>query len=261
MEYLLDLAPLVAIVVVLLGVLVWWRRHKKRKAERAHAEEVAAFASALGGRVAGPDDVRPWSAELLAPLRDETDGVINRMGVASRRRYTTAVDLRRGPWSVRVGEASVEKSRDNGTRTAREQRIEVATAPLAPTRIGRRVHGGRTLLGPDRTAAEGGGLVREVPVTVAAAGGGWHRVAFPPGPFDAGFAVFTSDPAAAVRALHPRAVEHLLAVGHDLPFTLHFEAGLVFGTIPGPMEPDRTTAAVDAIVGLLDRMGAIPVDR
>ena len=204
MEYLLDFAPLIAIMLALYGLLHWWKWHGDRKKERAHLDAVEAFARSLGGRVVDPADARPWSAELLEPMRDETDGLVNRLGTASPRRFGTALDVRRGAWSVRVGEASVEKSADNGTRTAYEHRIEVATAPVTPLKISRRVHGGTDFLGrplgPDNIDAQGGEMVREVPETVAAAGGEWHRVAFPPGPFDAQFAVFTSDPAAVARS-------------------------------------------------------------
>ncbi|NUT50639.1 MAG: hypothetical protein HOV94_25520 [Saccharothrix sp.] len=262
MEYLLDLAPLLAIIAALVGLVFWWQWRGNRKKGREHAEALAAFAGALGGRVVGPEEAEPWSAELLAPLRDETDGVINRMGMASRRRYETALDFRRGRWSVRVGEASVQKSIDNGTRTAYELRIEVATSPVTPMRVSHRSYLAKDLFGrplpPDNVEAQGGELVREVPVTVARGGGQWVRVALPPGPFDTRFAVFTSDPAAATRAFGPRAVEHLLDQGDALPRVLHFEAGLVFGTVPDRIDPDHVLRAVDAILGLLDRMGVAP---
>ncbi|MFE9744362.1 hypothetical protein ACFYOT_05625 [Saccharothrix saharensis] len=257
----LELAPLFAIIAALFGLGFWWQWRNRRKEENAHVEAVAALATGLGGRVLGPAESRPWSAELLEPMREETDGLVNRMSMASPRSFGTTLDFRRGRWSVRVGEASVEKSVQNGTRTAYEHRIEVATAPLTPMKISRRTHGGTNFLGrplgPDNIEAQGGELVREVPVTVAAAGGEWHRVAFPPGPFDAQFAVFTSDPAVVAPVFTPQVVEYLLAQAHGLPSPLHFEAGLVFGTVPERIAPGHTLDTVDLVLGLLDRMGVV----
>ncbi|MBW4719663.1 hypothetical protein [Saccharothrix obliqua] len=239
MAYLLDLAPLIAVVLALFGLLLWWRRRRDRKAEHEHAEALAALAGSAGGRVVGRAGARAWSAGLLSPK-----------GLPlSRPRFVLALDVRRGDWSVRVSEASVKKATSTSAATSYEHRIEVAASGLPTMKISRRVHSGRPL---------DPALVREVPVTVAAEGGQWHRVGFPPGPFDARFAVFASDPAAAAQALNPRAVEHLLARVDFLPFTLHFESGLVFGTMSGRINPDHVLNAVDAVLGLLDRMGATP---
>lgn len=261
MEYLADLAPLVAIILALLGLVAWLMWRKDRKKDREHAEALAALAGRLGGAVVDDDAARAWSAELLAPLRDETEGLFNRMGMAGRRRFRTAVDFRRGRWSVRVGEASVKKAAQNGTRTYYEHRVEVATARLVPMKISRRMYSGTNFLGrplgPDDILAQGGGRVREVPVSVAAEQGQWHQARLP-GPADAEFAVFTSDPAAAARTLNPQAVDWLLAQGTAMPFPLHFEAGLVFATVTGRISPEHVLNTVDAVLGLLDRMGAAP---
>ncbi|QQQ76368.1 hypothetical protein IOD16_36045 [Saccharothrix sp. 6-C] len=261
-EYWIRLSPLLAIMAALIGLLFWWRWRSDRKEERAHVDALTALAGTLGGRVVDPAESAAWSAGLLAPMRGETDGLVNRLGTVSRPRFDTALEFRRGEWSVRVGEASVKKVAQNGTRTDHEHRIEVATSRLAPMRISRRNHGGTNSWGRPRRAddisAQGGELVREVPVTVAAEGGQWHRVAFPPGPFDAQFAVFTGDPAAVSRLLDPETTEHLLDQAHGLPSVLHFEAGLVFGTRPGRIGPGHTLDVVDAILGLLDRMGVAP---
>jgi hypothetical protein len=258
----LELAPLIAIIAALFGLGYWWNWRRNRREEHAQVDALTALAGSLGGRVIGRAEALPWSVELLEPMREETDGLVNRLSMASPTSFGVALDFRRGRWSVRIGEASVEKSVDNGTRTEYEHRIEVATAPVTPMKISRRVHGGKNLfgrpLGPDHISAQGGELVREVPVTVAEAGGEWHRVALPPGPFDAQFAVFTSDPAAVARAFDPGAVEHLLGQVRSLPSPLHFEAGLVFGTVPGRINPEHVLATVDVILGLLDRMGIAP---
>jgi hypothetical protein len=256
-----NTALFVALVLALLGLLFWWMWRSNRKEEREHAEALAALAGRLGGAVVDPAGARAWSAELLAPLRDETEGLFNRMSMAGRRRFGTALDFRRGRWSVRVGEASVKKAAQNGTRKYYEHRIEVATARLVPMKISRRLYGATNFLGrplaPDNILAQGGEQVREVPVTVAAEQGQWHQVRLP-GPVDAEFAVFTSDPAAAARALNPQAVQWLLEHGTALPSPLHFEAGLVFGTMPNRISPDHVLPKVDVILGLLDRMGVAP---
>lgn len=264
-DFYVSLAPFVLIVAALLGLLFWWMWRSERKNEREHAEALAALAGTLGGRVVDPSESRAWSAELLAPMRGETDGLINRLGTVSRPRFGTALEFRRGEWSVRVGEASVKKVAQNGTRTDYEHRIEVTTPRLPPMKISRRSHGGTNFLGrpqaPDNIDAQGGELVREVPVTVAAEGGQWHRLAFPPGPFDAQFAVFASDPAAVADVFDPETVDYLLAQAHSLPSPLHFEAGFVFGTVPDRIGPGHTLNTVDVILGLLDRMGVAPAPR
>ncbi|PSL55237.1 hypothetical protein B0I31_105196 [Saccharothrix carnea] len=261
-EFWLRLTPLFAIIAVLFGLGYWWNSRRGRREEQAHVDGLAALATTVGGRVVDPAAARPWSVGLLEPMRAETDGLVNRLSMASPRSFGITLDFPRGRWSVRVGEASVEKSVQNGTRTDYEHRIEVSTARLTPMKISRRVHGGKNLWGrplpADHISAQGGELVREVPVTVAAEGGQWHRVAFPPGPFDAQFAVFTSDPAAVARAFDPEVVEYLVARAHSLPSPLHFEAGLVFGTMPGRISPALVLDTVDVILGLLDRMGVTP---
>lgn len=141
-------------------------------------------------------------------------------------------------------------------------RIEIAAARLVPMKISRRIYSGRNSWGrpsaPDNIFAQGGERVREIPVTVARERGQWHQLGLPPGPLDARFAVFTSGPAAAARALSPQAAEHLLAQVNSSPFPLHFEAGSVFGTVPRRIDPDHVLEKVDVILGLLDRMGVAP---
>ncbi|MFD1149671.1 hypothetical protein [Saccharothrix hoggarensis] len=261
-ETYVEILPIVAIMVGLLALGHWWRRRSDRKSEQAHAEALAEFAGGLGGRLVDPAEAHAWSAGLLEPMRRKTDGLVNQLNQVSPTSFGLTVDFPRGRWAVRVGEASVEVTADNGTRTAYEYRIEVATAPVTPMKISRRIHDGKNLFGrplpPDHVVAQGGERVREVPVTVAAEGGGWYRVSFPPGPFDTNFAVFTSDPAAVAPLFDPRVAEHLLAEFNDMYFTLHFEAGLLFCTLINRIIPDQALARVDALIGLLERMGVAP---
>jgi hypothetical protein len=161
--------------------------------------------------VADRTGARAWSAELLSPMRDETKGFPGRLGTVSRPRFVLALDVRRGGWSVRVNEASMKKATSTSAATFYEHRIEVAASGLPTMKISRGVYSSTSSPGRPPGSGHLSARDREVPVTVAAEGGQWHRVALPPGPFDAQFAVFTSDPAAAARALGPEAVEHLLA--------------------------------------------------
>ncbi|GAB2997635.1 hypothetical protein [Saccharothrix stipae] len=264
MEYLLDLAPLIAIMLALVGLLVWWRWRGNRKEERQHAESLAALAASLGGRVVGPDEARAWSAELLPPLQGEAEGLVNRAGTVRRPRFETALDFRRGNWSVRVGEASIRKQvATAGTTTIHQHRIDVAASIPAPMKISRRIHvdfRGRPLA-PDRAGAAG--PAAEVPVTVEREQRQWLQARLPE-PMDREFTVFTTDPAAAARAFTPQAVEWLLGQAGANPFqsamplVLTFEAGLVYATAPQRIDPAQVMAKVDVILGLLERMGVAP---
>ncbi|GAA1329545.1 hypothetical protein [Saccharothrix algeriensis] len=266
MEHVLDLAPLIAVLLGLFGLLVWWKWHGERKEEREHAAALAALANALGGEVADPGEARAWSAELLPPLRDETEGFVNRMGTVRRARVETALDFRRGGWSIRVSEASIRKHvATAGATTIHQHRIEVAASVPAPMKISRRTHvdfRGRPL-SPEHARAAG--PAGEAPLTVAREQRQWLRAGLPE-PVNREFTVFTADPAAAARAFTPQAVEWLLdQTGPNpflsaMPLVLTFEADLVYATAPKRIDPDRLLARVDVVLGLLDRMGATPAN-
>lgn len=262
-DTLLKLSPLIAIIVAVVGLAYWWRWRSDRKEETSHADALAALAGGLGGRVAGPAEVRAWSADLLPPMKSSTEGFAGRLGTVRPPRFETALDFRRGNWAVRVGEASMEKANSTSSATAHEHRIEVATSLVAPMKIGRRIlvdFRGRPLA-PDRAGAAG--PAAEAPVTVVHEQRQWLPAAVPE-PVAREFTVFTTDPSAVARAFTPQAVEWLLGQAGANPFVsampllLTFEAGLVFTTSPQRIDPDHVLAKVDAILGLLDRMGIAP---
>lgn len=262
-DFYVKLAPLIAIMVGLIGLAFWWKWRGERKEEHSHADALAALANTLGGRVAGSADVRAWSAELLPPMKSDTEGISGLLGTVRRPRFETALDFRRGNWAVRVGEASMEKANSTSSATAYEHRIEVATSLLPPMKISRRIHvdfRGRPLVSDSAQAV---GPAGEAPVTVEREQREWLRARLPE-PVDREFTVFTTDPAAVARAFNPQVVEWLLGQAGSNPFlsamplVLTFEAGLVYATSPRRIDPDQIMAKVDVILGLLDRMGVAP---
>ncbi|MFE2750984.1 hypothetical protein ACFXGA_03155 [Actinosynnema sp. NPDC059335] len=260
-----EFAPLFLIAAALFGLGYWWNRRSNRKEERGHGEALAAFAGSLGGRVVGPAEAVAWSSQLLPPMKSHTEGFVGRVGTVRPPRFDTALDFRRGRWSVRVSEASMEKANSSSSATIHEYRIEVATSTLVPMKISRRIHVGLhgRKLAPDHILAQGGTPVREAPVTVAREQRQWLQARLPES-LDRDFVLFTTDPIAAARAFNPQVVEWLLGQAGDHPVTaamplmLTFEAGLVYTTTPQRIDPDRILARVDAMLGLLDRMGVTP---
>lgn len=266
MEYVLDLAPLIAIILALYGLLVWWGWRRDRREEKEHADALAALAATLGGRVVGREEARPWSADLLRPLANETGGLINRLGTVRRARAETALDFRRGGWSVRVSEASIKKHVVTAsTTTIYEHRIEVATSPLPAVKMCRRLHEG--FMGRPLTPAQAQavGPAGEAPVTAVREQLDWLPVALPE-PADHEFTVFSTDPAATSRAFTPQVAEWLVTEAGPNPFQspmpilLTLEAGFAYATAPKRIDPDQILAQVDAILDLLDRLGARPAN-
>ncbi|MEV0676359.1 hypothetical protein AB0I60_07515 [Actinosynnema sp. NPDC050436] len=260
MDVIPTFGPLVATLLVLFLLLVWWRWHRERRVRRAHAEALAALATALGGTVVGPAAARAWSADLRPPLRHETGGLVNRVGTVRRARFETALDFRRGRWPVRVSEASVRKHVVTAsTTTIREHRVEVAVAALPALRLCRRVQAG----GPAAWQAGDPGPAAEVPLSVARDGRPWLPAVLP-APADREFTAFTTDPQAVARAFTPQVAQWLVDQAGTDPFTcpvplvLTAEAGLVYATRSGRIDPAHVVAEVDLLLGLLDRMGATP---
>lgn len=258
-DFYLRIALFLVLVGALVGLVFWLLRRKERKRNREHAEALAALAARLGGAVAAPP-AAAWSADLSPPFSTNTQGLANRLLTVSRPRFETAVDFRRGPWPVRVSEASMKRSVSNGTSTFHEHRIEVATGQLAPMKLNRRLHAdflGRPVK-PDHVLARGGDPVREAPVTVAQQQGQWLQVHLPV-PVSTDWVAFTSDPHSASRALAPEATAWLSEQLGSLPWSLTFENGLLYTTWPTRIQPETLLTTVDTLLGLLDRIpGARP---
>jgi hypothetical protein len=262
MDSLLSLWPLVLVYGVFYLLFFLLRRRKKNKDARLLAETLDAVASAVGGTVAGPDGVTPWSAELRGPMATNVGGFVNSLATARRPRFTGAVDFQRGRWHVRVTEATMKKANSTSAAWIHEHRIEVATARLAPLKLTRRVHAnalGRPLSPKSANALEHG-WVGEIPVTAAREQHDWMKVDLP-AELDREFTVFTTDLSSARRVLNPQSIEWLLDLKESSPslmvrsfMALTFESGLVHVTLPKRIDPEELLPAVDAIVGLLDRI-------
>lgn len=250
MEYLLEMWPLLLGMAVLFGSIVWWQKSSEKREESKHAKALTALASSLGGTVTS--DAAAWSADLRGPLANDVGGLVNTMGTVRRPRFTTALDFQRGRWHVRVTEAAMKKSTSTSSRWIHEHRIEVATVRLAPLKITRRQH------------APENGWVSEMPATAAHEQADWMKVDLPE-ELDREFIVFTSDLSSAPRVLNPQSIEWLrgqtgsVSMAVRMFMALTFESGFVYMTTPSRIEPENVVPAVDAIVGLLDRIpGAMP---
>ncbi|CCH32099.1 hypothetical protein ABZ816_26290 [Actinosynnema sp. NPDC047251] len=263
MDYLLDLALLVALLLALFGLLVWARWRKERKVRREHAAALAALAHPLGGRVVGPAEARAWSADLLPPLANETGGFTGRLGTVRRPRFETAVDFRRGDWSVRLSEASMRKATATSTTTLHQHRVEVAVSGLPELKLCRRIHvdfRGRPLAEKHLREV---GPAGDAPLTVAREQRPWSQVRLP-AEVDREFTAFSTDPATVTRAFTPQVADWLL--GHAdsdpllsaMPILLTAEAGFVYTTGPGRIDPEQVLRTVDLVLGLLDRLRATP---
>ncbi|GAA3458718.1 hypothetical protein ACFFSW_07670 [Saccharothrix longispora] len=263
MEYVLDLAPLIAIILGLLGLMFWWRWRTKRKEEREHSDALSTLTATLGGKVVGREEARAWTADLLPPMKSDTEGFIGWLGTVRRPRFETALDFRRDGWSVRVSEASMEQATSDSSNTFYEHRIEVATSPLPAMKMCRRLHEGFLGRPPTPAQAEAVEPAGEPPTTAVREQLDWLPVGLPE-PANREFTVFSTDAAAVSRAFTPQVAEWLVAEAGPNPFQspmpilLTFEAGFAYTTASQRIDPDHLLARVDIILGLLNRMGATP---
>ncbi|CAL9440499.1 hypothetical protein SUDANB95_02222 [Actinosynnema sp. ALI-1.44] len=238
-----------AIVVVFLVVRRWFHL---RAHDRACAARIAALtppAVELGGRVTGPDGATAWSAGLRGPMAHEVTGVPGGLFRRSRPGFDLAVDFRRGPWHVRVTEASA-RSAGAGARWDREHRIEVATTALPAVKLVRppRYDHRGVPVPPRRREQQRSGWVSRPPATATA----WHPLPLPDALAD-DFIAFGADPAAGPFTFD--GLWWILERENALPvwarqFRLTFEEGLVYAIFPHPVYPDDLLVVVDAIVGL-----------
>ncbi|MFJ8964453.1 hypothetical protein ACIRG5_34175 [Lentzea sp. NPDC102401] len=263
-DYLLS--PLVlatlAIMIVFMVVrrLLQFRSHGK--ARDAQNAALTPLAQRLGGKVLGPDEAGMWTAELCKPFSNEFS-----IAFRSKRQFDLSLDFQRGPWHVRVTEASIRyDSRGFGVRWLQEHRIEIATARLAPLKVTRpnkySVTNGQPL-SPGRLESEWKQIVGNEPETAKQADAEWLPVPLLP-PMDQEFSAYGSDPAAAARELNFDALHWLIDQAESLPswasrMSLTFESGFVYLVAPDHIYPDDLMVVVDTICGLLDRMpGARP---
>lgn len=264
MDLLRVFAPIVVPLLALVALLFWWKWRGERKEERTHADALAALADALGGRVVDAAGARAWTTDLLPPLRNQAEGVVNRVGTVRRARFETALDFRRGGWSVRVSESSIVKHGvTTPSSTIHEHRIEVATSPLPATRLCRRVRSG--FQGRPLPPAQAGdvGPAGEPPVTAVREQRDWLPVRLPE-PADLEFTAFSTDPVAVSRAFTPQLAQWLVDEAGLNPFQgpvpvlLTIEGGYAYTTAAERIDPERLLARVDLILSLLSRIGATP---
>ncbi|GHF87615.1 hypothetical protein FHX82_000848 [Amycolatopsis bartoniae] len=253
-EFELRIALAVLVCLVLpISLTFWWVRRRERREDRKHYEALAALTASIGGVVIGRDEATAWSTGLRPPFKTHVGGLINWMGTVRKPRFETALDFRRDGWQVRVSEASMRRAVSNGTSTFYEHRIDVATAPLPPMKLHRRLHTdfrGRPVK-PDSILALGGKPVREAPVTVAQQQGQWLEVNLPLS-VSTDWVAFSSAPQGA--PLTPEALEWLSRNTGALPWGLTFESGLLYATWPTRIQPQTLLTTVDAMLGLLDRI-------
>lgn len=263
MELLRQLLPSIGVVAFALSAVAvrrWWQIRRNRKADADQALSLAPLAAELGGVVVGADRATAWSAKVRGPLSNHVSGFVDKMLQRSVPRFDLALDFPRGPWRVRVSQASMRQQKSRGVGRLIEHRFEVATARLVPMRLTRRQHvdfRGRQV-GPEHLGA----WLSARPLTVVRSDGEWLPLRLPAG-VDREFAVFGSDLSSTARAFNPEALDWLLARLEVLPplvgmfLSLTFEDGVVYTTMRGPIDEATLLPVVDTIVGLLDRMPGV----
>lgn len=260
--YLLHPLVLTSFGVMILFLVVrrWlqFRGHGKRRDEQIAA--LTPLAQRLGGKVLGPGEAAMWTAELCKPFWNQFS-----IAFRSKRQFDLSLDFQRGPWHVRVTEASIRyDSRGFGVRWLQEHRIEIATARLAPLKVTRpnkyNVNNGQPL-SPGQLESEWKQVVGNRPESAKQDGVQWLPVPLAP-PMDQEFSAYGSDPAAAARELGFDALHWLIDREQGLPgwarrMSLTFEAGVVYLVVHDHIYPDDLMGVVDTICGLLDRMPGV----
>ncbi|MDX8036882.1 hypothetical protein SK803_42370 [Lentzea sp. BCCO 10_0856] len=259
---------MVVMAVVFVVVRRWFHFRSRRKSLDEQIALLTPLAASTGGTVIGPEgDTTAWSAGVQGPVVEHVEGFFAKLLRRSKPRWDLAFDVQRGPWHVRVTEASVRVSNPSGygVRWEQEHRIEVATARMAPIRISRAFKyttSGNPVSQSD-FEAQGTGLLKRPPLTAQNDHAGWHQVPIAP-PMDKEFFACGSDPVAARCELNFDALHWLLDRESDLPvfarsMRLTFESGFAYIVMLDHIEPDQLMVVVDTICGLLDRMpGARP---
>ncbi|MDX8036884.1 hypothetical protein SK803_42380 [Lentzea sp. BCCO 10_0856] len=261
-DYLLDPLVLTGLsgMIVFLVVRRWLQFRSHRKGRDAQIAALTPLAQRLGGQVLGPGEAAMWTAEFCKPFWNEFA-----IAFRSKRQFDLSLDFQRGPWHVRVTEASIRyDSRGLGVRWLQEHRIEIATARLAPLKVTRpnkySVNNGQPL-SPGQLESEWKQIVSHQPETAKQTDAAWLPVPLAP-PMDQEFSAYGSDPAAAARELNFDALHWLIEHEQGLPgwarrMSLTFESGFVYLVAHDHIYPDDLMGVVDTICGLLDRMPGV----
>ncbi|MET9230955.1 hypothetical protein [Lentzea sp. NPDC003310] len=247
----LKLGLLVLILVALFALIFWLRARADRKQALDHAAELAKFVAGLGGTLA---QAPAWSADLRRPFAEEYGDVIGWLHRASEARFDHALDFERHGWRVRVTEASIElnsASTQDKVVTHTEHRIEVATTALPPLKLVLSSWGGGS--GARRWVAEAPQTAASGPQPQ------WHELRLPLG-LDQLYLAATADPHRAAALLTPAVVERLQGESRMGNLrTLTVEAGIAYTVAVGAIDPKTVLPAVDAVIGVLERVpGAQP---
>lgn len=261
MEYLLDMWPLLLGLAALFLYGIWSSRRRARKEAEANLAALHEMAKPLNGTVLTGDQAEGWSTGLWPPFAMKNRGLL-RLSRRSKPQFGMAVEFTRGPWRVRISQAS-QRSRTANRRfvTTFEHRIDIATADLPPLKVSQRQYTdfrGRPYDPDDEAFLFGSTLLKEPPATVEQRQDHWVQAAVS-APANQHLAAFTSDPAAAARMLNGNATAWLLDRQRSMPRLLTFESGLLYATAPGRIDPFDATETVNTMLGLLDCIpGAAP---
>jgi hypothetical protein len=244
------------LVVVFLVVRRWLqiRNHEKARGEQILA--LTPLVSGLGGTVTGPEAATSWSAEVQPLLANHVDGAFNKLFQRSKVRVDLTLDFQRGPWHVRVVEASVRMAviGGRGVRYEQEHRIEVSTVLTPPMRVIRPFQVSAQRMVEQRL----NGWVSRRPLTAKRSQADWHPVMVLP-PVAEEFYAYSTDPVGADRALNGEPLKWLQSRQDNMPMLakhmgLTFESGLVYAVLYDHIYPDDLMYVVVTIVGMLDRM-------
>ncbi|MCP2253028.1 hypothetical protein LY13_001772 [Prauserella aidingensis] len=259
---LLDMWPLLLGLAAIFGGGQYLASRKDRQEEKAHLDALREMATPLSGTVQTRDEAGAWSAALWPPFEMETRGA-RRLAVRRKPRFEVAVEFTRGPWRVRISEASIRQRSTGPSKisTSYEHRIDIVTTDLPPLRLTEQPDTdvtGRAIDPDSPFTPQDGSLVTEPPVTVAQRQGHWVQAAIA-SPANRYLAAFTSDHAAAARMLNTEATSCLLNRQRMFPRVYTFESGLLYTTAPGRIDPFEVTRTVNTMLGLLDCIpGAAP---
>ncbi|GAA2691799.1 MULTISPECIES: hypothetical protein [Actinosynnema] len=256
-EYLTSPLTLVVLGAWLTFVLLrrWWQFRKRGRDLAELATALAPLASARGGEVTGlGSQATPWSASVRPLLSGQRTRVYPWpfwLFQRSAFRSDLALDLRHGPWHVRVTESSVRMAqpRTIGVVWLVEHRIEVATSPLPPMSLLR--------LG-DLPHHERMAHAHEARLPVAGERDRDSRVPLDP-PVDVEFSARGLDLASARSAFTAEALSWFAARTDALPgpqqdVKWQFDSGFLYAVFEGPIDPATVLPVVDSALGLLDRV-------